>query len=278
MLSSDPSATDFRNQPHVLLDTRFVAVAFVVIATVIPSDLRLATDPYVLLDVWTHDIPINLALYVPLGLTLARWGGLRVVSAAVALSMFAEGIQLLLPNRLSQPTDVLFNALGALIGFAIAKLLPFDTKYVRLNRAVGLIAASLALIWLASCPAICSNVAGFNAPFDTFLHKPAYGRGLLNATVQLTFGLCHRQPPPNAALIGMLMAIALLGFVQPAVARGRWLTGAIGGAAGGAVVWFEWSDPGHGFWPVVIGLLAGVGSAAAVKSSRSATPEGRSHR
>jgi len=265
MSNNDSSSSAVHDAGFQMLDTRFVAVAFVVIATVIPSELRLATDPFVVLDVWSHDVPINLALYVPLGLTLVRWGGLRVVGAAVVLSVIAEAIQLLFPYRLSQPTDVLFNALGALIGFSIAKLLKIDPEKIPLGRSVGLVAMLLSVIWLASCPAICSHVGGLDPPFETFLDKPAYGRGGLNATVQLALGLCHRKPTPNAALVGMLMALALLGLVPTRDPRLRWVTGAVGGAVGGALVWMVWSDPGYKLWPIAVGLIAGVASTAAVR-------------
>jgi VanZ family protein len=265
MLNQDSSSSANQDAGSQVLDTRFVAVAFVVIATVIPSELRLATDPFVVLDVWTHDVPINLALYVPLGLTLARWGGLRVVGTAVALSVTAEAIQLLFPYRLSQPTDVLFNALGALFGFSLARLLKIDLEQIPLGRGVGLVAALLSVIWLASCPAICSHVGGLDPPFETFLDKPAYGRGGLNATVQLAFALCHRKPTPNAALVGMLLALAFLGLVRARDPRLRWVTGATGGAVGGALVWMVWSDPGYDLWPIAVGLIAGVASTTAVR-------------
>ncbi len=68
---------------------------------------------------------LNIVLFVPLGLVLGCWwpDKLRVVWAAVALSTAIEVTQLWLPDRVSDPMDVLMNTAGAFAGFGVAAVL-----------------------------------------------------------------------------------------------------------------------------------------------------------
>lgn len=75
----------------------------------------------------------NIVLFLPLGLLLALlfrppWIG---VVLAVALSVAAEAVQLVLPGRLASPRDILANALGAGIGAFIAWLIIRRRRPVR---------------------------------------------------------------------------------------------------------------------------------------------------
>lgn len=79
------------------------------------------------------EVPANVLLFVPLGLLLALlfrppWIG---VVLAVALSVAAEAVQLVLPGRLASPRDILANALGAGIGAFIAWLIIRRRRPVR---------------------------------------------------------------------------------------------------------------------------------------------------
>lgn len=67
----------------------------------------------------------NVLLFLPLGLLLTLlfrrpWVGFIV---ALALSVSAELVQNLLPNRVASPRDVLANAFGAAVGAALAWLI-----------------------------------------------------------------------------------------------------------------------------------------------------------
>ena len=79
------------------------------------------------LSAWAHaaDGPLNVALFVPLGLFLAlllRRPALATV-AAVALSVGIECYQASLTTRVGAFADVVANGLGALVGAALATVL-----------------------------------------------------------------------------------------------------------------------------------------------------------
>lgn len=67
------------------------------------------------------EMALNVALFIPLGVTLGYWwpGRWRVVVFAVALSAGIEIVQLLMPERVTDIVDVITNSTGAAAGFAI---------------------------------------------------------------------------------------------------------------------------------------------------------------
>lgn len=85
---------------------------------------------------WALEDAANAALFVPLGLVLAR--RLRPLVAwavAVAVSVACETAQLWIPTRHASARDVLMNAIGAAIGVAIVVLLRRTTTRRTLARA-----------------------------------------------------------------------------------------------------------------------------------------------
>jgi VanZ family protein len=71
---------------------------------------------------WGVDFVLNILLFVPLGLAL-RLAGVPVrsaVAAIVAATCAIELIQLLIPGRISSTGDLLANATGGIIGYAVA--------------------------------------------------------------------------------------------------------------------------------------------------------------
>jgi VanZ family protein len=79
------------------------------------------------LTAWAHaaDGPPNVALFVPLGLSLALLLHRPLVAAvlATALSLLVECYQASLTTRVGSFADVVANALGALLGASVATLL-----------------------------------------------------------------------------------------------------------------------------------------------------------
>lgn len=66
------------------------------------------------------DALLNVLLFAPLGALLVDdLGRTRAVVACVALSMFIETSQMLMPGRHPSPADVLFNALGGGLGVIV---------------------------------------------------------------------------------------------------------------------------------------------------------------
>ena len=65
----------------------------------------------------------NLILFAPLGgvLCLRRWHWMKAVGAACALSVTIEVVQRVIPGRTTSVDDVLFNTLGAALGWLLAR-------------------------------------------------------------------------------------------------------------------------------------------------------------
>ncbi len=65
---------------------------------------------------------MNVAMFVPLGALAAAVGRSRALLAApFALTVGIELVQIALPDRASDPRDLVANALGAVIGIVIAR-------------------------------------------------------------------------------------------------------------------------------------------------------------
>lgn len=76
---------------------------------------------------WVSQAIGNLLLLLPVGLFgplvlpwLSRWW--RVALVAVLVSAFIETVQLRIPNRSADVDDVLLNTVGALLGYAVLRL------------------------------------------------------------------------------------------------------------------------------------------------------------
>lgn len=96
---------------------------------------------------WLRNLVGNLVLLLPLGLVgpivfpwLDRW--LRLLLAAVAISLVIEVAQLWIPDRSSDVDDVLLNVGGALLGYAIFSGARLGSGRVRALRETYLVGRS----------------------------------------------------------------------------------------------------------------------------------------
>ncbi|QAY72551.1 VanZ family protein [Agromyces protaetiae] len=71
------------------------------------------------------DFPANVVLFFPLGLLAVLWLGRfwRGFWVAVAMSVAAELVQAVIPDRVASPRDIVGNALGAALGAFVAVLI-----------------------------------------------------------------------------------------------------------------------------------------------------------
>ena len=88
---------------------------------------------------WLRNLVGNLVLLLPLGLVgpivfpwLDRW--LRVLLAAVAISLAIEVAQLWVPDRSADVDDLILNVVGAMLGYAIFTALGLSSRRPRAVR------------------------------------------------------------------------------------------------------------------------------------------------
>lgn len=96
---------------------------------------------------WIADILLNVALFVPIGLALHRTMRSRMktlVFIAAGASLVIESLQLFLVPRYSTVTDVIANALGALVGASISMVV--DRHFGAGQRLVGRLMLDLPLM------------------------------------------------------------------------------------------------------------------------------------
>lgn len=93
---------------------------------------RIGWIPFVSRPVRVVDVVGNLALFVPLGVSIAlharRPALARTAAAAFACSLFGEWAQIYSRYRYPSTSDLVLNVLGALIG-------AYGTEYLRRRRA-----------------------------------------------------------------------------------------------------------------------------------------------
>jgi hypothetical protein len=87
-----------------------------------PASLSRAHAPVAgLVPVRVVEMVLNVALFVPLGAAVGWVARARWLWALVALSVVIELLQLGLPDRRTEPIDVVTNSIGAVLGFLAAR-------------------------------------------------------------------------------------------------------------------------------------------------------------
>jgi len=92
-----------------------------------------------------RDVAQNVLLYIPFGLLLGlRAGAMATVAAAAGLALGIECLQFVLPGRYPVVLDVLTNACGGAVGWALSAAVGRRRIEARLIALEGLIGAALA--------------------------------------------------------------------------------------------------------------------------------------
>jgi Concanavalin A-like lectin/glucanases superfamily/VanZ like family len=120
--------------------------------TAIPVELRRFDFTTLSLHCGPRDVMVNLLLYVPVGVVLARRGFWPTVFIATLLSLSAEICQFFMMHRYPSPIDLVLNVAGATIGFLIGRQWRIDAPAIRLNARTAWLAvlAVLAIIGLTA--------------------------------------------------------------------------------------------------------------------------------
>ncbi len=129
----------------------FVPVIVLILGTTaIPVELRRFDFGTLSLHCGPRDVAVNLLLYVPVGVVLARRGFWRTAMIATLLSLSAEICQFFMMHRFPSPIDLTLNLAGAIIGFLISWRWRFDVPAIRVNVRTAWLSALAVLAILGS--------------------------------------------------------------------------------------------------------------------------------
>jgi VanZ family protein len=260
--------------PHVLAAIYALAIVY---ASLLPFGPWLAPPPgtaYFLLAPWParvprYDVVINILSYLPLGFFVALlprqappWRRIATgFLAGALLSLAMESLQMLVPPRDANPYDLVFNALGALVGAGLGAALarsPRAKQSITAARArwfvsgqLGDVGLGLLVLWLVAqanpgialfAVAFHPNPSGFSGDFDgAELLLEAAGSAFLFIGVMLFGTLLLRSRQHARVAVLLLVATALLLKLLTAAIILR------------PAAWQAWIEPG-----VLIGIAAGA--------------------
>ena len=139
---------------------RVPVLTMILAATAVPIALRPPqwADLH-LFSIDPHDILVNIAGFVPVGIVLAALGPVRAVVAAALLSVLAETSQFVMPYRTPSLTDVAANVLGAILGVIVVARYNLKPEF-KATRRIGAVAAALALLLILGVSTMSGNWAG----------------------------------------------------------------------------------------------------------------------
>jgi VanZ like family len=159
--------------------TRILALGpiFILIlaATAIPIELRPPGSKSISFGVGILDVIINILLYLPLGIALAKRELTTVVLTAVVLSGAAESAQLIAMHRTPSLIDVFTNSTGATMGVLLARRWRLECPSLATGRWRALVAATLAAslllgVWLTTIPLPSKRGASAPGILETHLN------------------------------------------------------------------------------------------------------------
>jgi len=260
--------------PHVLAGLYALAIAYASLQPFGPWLAPPPGTPYFLFGPWParlprYDVAINLLAYLPLGFFVALlpprarpWRRIGTGAAAgAALSLAMESLQMLVPPRDANPYDLVFNALGALLGAslgaALARTAPAKLA-IKSGRArwfmagkLGDTGLALLAVWLVAQmnPGIPLFAVTFD-PHPIASVVPVDGIELLldaaGSALQLigiglfaTLLMRERNDARNAVLLLIGIALLLKGFGAAVLLK--------------PAAWQTWIKPG-----VLIGIATGA--------------------
>jgi hypothetical protein len=209
------------------------AIALIVAATMIPTELRHPSLSYIRDIFETTDFVNNLILYMPLGIALGGTSLIRAFLFGLCLSTCAEVLQLGYVDRIPSFLDIASNTCGSVIGYLIAKMLlrvPHDPRSLRLYRPVTVAAIPIAILgtlgllhhppasdfsnWSPAFHLATGNELTGDRPWSgtiselaiyPFAMSPAQVSDLTRQTTEL----------PGAAIVGPMQPTALARFGPP---------------------------------------------------------------
>lgn len=127
-----------------------VALSAIVLGTAMPVELR--SEPFLFWTPNAVDFLVNVLLFLPVGVALLRRNFAAVFLTAGVLSAAVETLQLWHFERYASPFDVVANAMGAGLGWLLAKVLLrkslAPSMALAIDRRVALVAALTAVALL----------------------------------------------------------------------------------------------------------------------------------
>jgi len=204
-----------------------IAIAAIVFGTAVPVELRPVMWGAPSLAV--SDFAVNVLLYAPLGLALWRRPIAVTLTAAGALSVAIEVLQIWYVERDPSLTDVVANVLGVAVGVIAAQRLAQthrvrpDTLPIDWRLATSAAVGTVVLFGLWALPAAPSNLANWDADFALLLGNERTAdrpwRGTITALAILPVPLSRREVHAVEELVAPEVLAALVArgaYVLPA--------------------------------------------------------------
>ena len=134
-----------QNRDGLYFGITLPTLAAIVVLTAITVEV---SRPFLDMEIAMHpspsDIPVNILLYVPLGIALGGRRLWKVLVIAGLLSVTAEFLQFFYPDRYPSLFDVVANVTGGAVGVAVARIFRragwIDLSEIRGNEIIGLAA------------------------------------------------------------------------------------------------------------------------------------------
>lgn len=212
-------------------------------------------DLWVVTTLWSGlgDVVGNVVLFVPLGVLMllhlqgsglpSRWQLPAMLLLGTLFAWLLQALQIFVPTRDPELSDVVWNLLGLLIGAALARLLPrlaagpAGRALKGHGLALGLVALWLALQWWPLAPTI--DWQHVKDALKPLLREPAWRTlGALEAALgMLALGQLLRGLRP-ALWLPVLLALALGGklFIAGQALSLSHVVGSVVGLAGAALL------------------------------------------
>jgi VanZ family protein len=238
------SPLNLQTLPRLRLRLLAPAIALIVAATMIPSNLRHPSLAYIQNTYDSTDFVNNLILYVPLGIVLGGTSLLRAFLFGLCFSTCAEVLQLGYVDRIPSFMDIASNTCGAVAGYLIATPLRrrgHDPRSLLLYRPVTVAAIPIAILgtlmllhrrptsdfsnWSPEFHLAVGNELTGDRPWSGTISELAiYPFAMPPAQVSDLAGQATMQGSSEAAIVGPMHSSALTAFGRPLLSRQEELT------------------------------------------------------
>lgn len=152
--AAEPAPVDAAYQPRRRLSLQIPLIVLLLAFTAVPTDFRLPNRSLVGTVFYPSfapfDVFTNVVGYIPVGAVFATATMRQMLWTASAMTLFAEGTQIVANGRSPSFVDVVTNVLGAALGWALWRRSKLTPRPIPVSRRTGGIAAVLAAAYIGA--------------------------------------------------------------------------------------------------------------------------------